>query len=345
MSDSTNTTQTDRPLTREDFVTSQEPRWCPGCGDYSILAQVRKVLPEIGVKKENIAIIAGIGCSSRFPYYVNTYGLHGIHGRAMPIATGVKISNPELSVWVATGDGDAMSIGGNHFIHLFRRNINLNIIMFNNQIYGLTKGQYSPTSERGKITKSTPQGSIDHPFNPAALAIAAGATFVARTIDRDPKHMQEMLKKAAHHTGSAFIEVYQNCNIFNDGAFAHLTDKKVKDDNILYLEHNKPLLFGKEKDKGIKIDGYNIEVVDLANGGNESDVMVYNEKEYDSSIAFILAKMTYNPNLPTPVGVFRHLDVKVYEDLLQEQINHDIEKKGKGDLKALMHSGETWTVD
>jgi len=334
----------DRPLTREDFVTDQEPRWCPGCGDYSILAQMRKVLPDIGVPKENIVFIAGIGCSSRFPYYVDTYGLHGIHGRAMAIASGVKISNPNLSVWVATGDGDALSIGGNHFIHLFRRNIDINIILFNNQIYGLTKGQYSPTSEKGKITRSTPHGSIDHPFNPAALAIASGATFVARTIDRDPSHMQEMFKKAAKHKGSSFVEVYQNCNIFNDGAFIQLTDKTVKDDNVLYLEDGKPLIFGKNKDKGIKVEGYSIKVVDLENGGNESDITVFNENEYDSSIAFILAKMTYNPELPTPVGIFRHRNIEIYEELLEQQIKKDIEKKGAGELSKLLNDAETWTV-
>ncbi len=332
-------------LSRKDFVTDQEPRWCPGCGDYSILAQVRKVLPEIGVPKENIVWIAGIGCSSRFPYYVNTYGFHGIHGRAAAIASGVKLANPNLSVWVATGDGDSLSIGGNHFIHLFRRNININIVLFNNQIYGLTKGQYSPTSEHGKITKSTPQGSIEHPFNPVALAIAAGATFVARSIDRDTKHLAEMLKKAAEHEGASFIEVYQNCNIFNNGAFSHLTDKKVKDDNVLYLEDGKPYVFGKNKDKMLKSHWTNFEIVDYNGNKNNGEIPIHNEKEYNSNIAFALSKLTYNPNLPTPVGVFRNVDVELYEDQLVKQIEIDTEKKGQGKLQDLLYAGESWIIN
>ena len=333
-----------KQLTRDDFVTDQEPRWCPGCGDYSILAQTRKVLPEIGVPKENIVWVSGIGCSSRFPYYVDTYGIHGIHGRAAAIATGVKLSNPDLSVWVATGDGDALSIGGNHFIHLFRRNIDINMVLFNNQIYGLTKGQYSPTSEHGKITKSSPLGSIEHPFNPVSLAIASGATFIARTMDRDPHHLAEMLKKASQHEGTSFIEVYQNCNIFNDGAFLHLTDKKVRSENVIYLEHDKPLIFGANKDKGLAFNGKSFDVLNLANGDKESDVMIYDEFEYDSTIAFSLSKMTYSPNKPT-VGAFRNVNVNLYEKQMMQQIDDHIASKGKGDLKTLLASGESWSVN
>ena len=334
-----------KQLTRDDFVTDQEPRWCPGCGDYSILAQTRKVLPEIGVPKENIVWVSGIGCSSRFPYYVDTYGIHGIHGRAAAIATGVKLSNPDLSVWVATGDGDALSIGGNHFIHLFRRNIDINMVLFNNQIYGLTKGQYSPTSEHGKITKSSPLGSIEHPFNPVSLAIASGATFIARTMDRDPHHLADMLKKASQHEGTSFIEVYQNCNIFNDGAFFHLTDKKVRNENVIYLEHDKPLIFGANKDKGLAFNGKSFDVLNLANGDKESDVMIYDEFEYDSTIAFSLSKMTYSPNKPTPVGAFRNVNVNLYEKQMMQQIDDHIASKGKGDLKTLLASGESWSVN
>jgi len=334
-----------KPLSREDFVTDQEPRWCPGCGDYSILAQIRKVLPEIGVPKENIVWVSGIGCSSRFPYYVETYGIHGIHGRAAAIASGVKLANPDLSVWVATGDGDSLSIGGNHFIHLFRRNIDINMILFNNQIYGLTKGQYSPTSEHGKVTKSSPLGSIEHPFNPVSLAIAAGATYVARSMDRDPHHLTEILKKAADHKGTSFVEVYQNCNIFNDGAFLHLTDKKVRADNIVYLKDGMPLIYGKEKDKGLAFNGKSFDTLNLSNGDKESDVMVYDEKEYDSSIAFALSKLTYNPNLPTPVGVFRHVDIELYEKQMLKQIDDHVALKGEGDLKTLLTTGEVWSVN
>lgn len=334
-----------KQLTRDDFVTDQEPRWCPGCGDYSILAQTRKVLPEIGVPKENIVWVSGIGCSSRFPYYVDTYGIHGIHGRAAVIATGVKLANPELSVWVATGDGDALSIGGNHFIHLFRRNIDINMVLFNNQIYGLTKGQYSPTSEQGKITKSSPLGSIEHPFNPVSLAIASGATFIARTMDRDPHHLSEMLLKASQHEGTSFIEVYQNCNIFNDGAFFHLTDKKVRAENVIYLEHEKPLIFGTNNDKGLTFNGKSFDILNLANGDKETDVMIYDEYEYDSTIAFSLSKLTYDPKKPTPVGIFRNVNIDLYEKQMVQQIKDDVTRKGKGDLKKLLASGESWSVN
>ncbi|MGN6800685.1 MAG: 2-oxoacid:ferredoxin oxidoreductase subunit beta, partial [Ginsengibacter sp.] len=256
-------------LTAKDFATDQEVRWCPGCGDYSILAQVQRVFPTLGIPKENFVIISGIGCSSRFPYYMNTYGMHSIHGRATAIASGLKASRPELSVWIVTGDGDSLSIGGNHTIHLLRRNFDVNILLFNNEIYGLTKGQYSPTSEQTKITKSSPFGSIDHPFNPAALALGADATFVARTMDRDPKHLQDMLLRSAKHKGASFLEIYQNCNIFNDGAFEIFTDKKTKAEETLFLVHGEPLVFGETKNKGIRLNGLKPEVVEL--NGNVSE--------------------------------------------------------------------------
>lgn len=344
MSD-TNIEQQIKTLTKDDFVTDQDPRWCPGCGDYSILAQVRRSLPDINVRRENIVWIAGIGCSSRFPYYVNSYGMHGIHGRAIAIASGVKIANPDLSVWVATGDGDAMSIGGNHFIHVFRRNININIVMFNNRIYGLTKGQYSPTSEIGKVTKSTPMGSIDHPFNPIALAIASGGTFVARSIDREPKHLAEMLKRAAMHHGTSYIEVYQNCNIFNDGAFEHLTDKSVRDDNVISLENGQPLIYGKNKDKGLVFNGTNFDIIEIGKNGNESDITVYNEREYDSNLPYALAKLTYNPKYPTPIGIFRHIDVDMYENLMQKQIENARKSRGDGNLQSLLNGTENWSIN
>ena len=267
-----------KKVTAKDFSTDQDVRWCPGCGDYSILAQVQRSFPEIGIPREKITWISGIGCSSRFPYYMDTFGMHSIHGRAPAIATGLKVARPDLSVWVATGDGDLLSIGGNHFIHACRKNIDLKILLFNNRIYGLTKGQYSPTSEQGKVTKSTPYGSVDYPFNPISLALGAEASFVARSIDREPKHLQAMIKRAAEHKGTAFIEIFQNCNIFNDGAFELLTDKATKEDNILYLEHGKPMIFGKEKNKGIKLVGLNPEIVDLTDGKNSiDDLFVHDE--------------------------------------------------------------------
>ncbi|RYZ31247.1 MAG: 2-oxoacid:ferredoxin oxidoreductase subunit beta, partial [Sphingobacteriales bacterium] len=258
-------------LTAKDFATDQEVRWCPGCGDYSILAQVQKVMPTLGIPREQIAIISGIGCSSRFPYYMNVYGMHSIHGRATAIASGLKASRPDMSVWIVTGDGDALSIGGNHTIHLLRRNFDVNVLLFNNQIYGLTKGQYSPTSEPNKVTKSTPFGSIDHPFNPMALALGADASFIARSMDRDPKHLQAMLLRAHGHKGASFLEIYQNCNIFNDGAFEAFTEKGTKADNALFVENGKPLVFGANSDKGIKLDGFKPVVVDLNNGHSADD--------------------------------------------------------------------------
>lgn len=333
-------------LTAKDFASDQDVRWCPGCGDYSILAQVQRSFPDIGVKKENIVWVSGIGCSSRFPYYMNTYGFHGIHGRAPAIATGLKIARPDLSVWVATGDGDLLSIGGNHFIHACRKNIDLKVLLFNNRIYGLTKGQYSPTSEKGKITKSTPYGSVDYPFNPISLALGAEATFVARTIDREPKHMQEIIKRAAAHKGFAFVEVFQNCNIFNDGAYSLLTEKETKADNVVVLEHGKPLVFGKDNSKGIKLDGFKPVVVDLNDGKNSiNDLWVHDDHDESPARAFILSQFTETPGLPTPIGVFRAIVKETYDEGIQTQIQRITEKKGKGDLKSLLYSGGTWEVN
>src|SRR5207344_245061 len=263
-----------------DFASDQDVRWCPGCGDYAILAQMKKVMPTLGIPREKIVFISGIVCSSRFPYYMNTYGMHSIHGRATAIASGLKASRPDLSVWIVTGDGDSLSIGGNHTIHLLRRNLDVNILLFNNQIYGLTKGQYSPTSEENKVTKSTPFGSIDHPFNPMALAMGADASFIARTMDRDPKHLQQTLLRCHQHKGASFLEIYQNCNIFNDGAFEIFTEKGSKPSETLFLEQGKPLLFGVQKDKGIKLDGFKPVVVDLANGASADDLWVHDESDF-----------------------------------------------------------------
>lgn len=329
--------------TSKDFSSDQDVRWCPGCGDYSILAQVQRVMPELNVPKEKVVFVSGIGCSSRFPYYMSTYGFHGIHGRATAIATGLKIARPDLSVWVATGDGDGLSIGGNHMIHTLRRNVDLNILLFNNQIYGLTKGQYSPTSEFGKVTKSTPYGSVDMPFNPASLALGSAGTFVARSMDRDPKHMQTIIKRAAEHKGTSFVEVYQNCNVFNDGAFFQFTEKETKSDSVVFLEHGKPLVFGKENDKGIKLDGFSPVVVSLKDGSHSAnDLLVHNEK--DSTLAFILANMTYNLELPRPFGIFLAIDRPRYEDEISKQLDSAVSKRGRGSLEKLLNSGDTWVI-
>ena len=333
-------------LTSKDFATDQEVRWCPGCGDYSILAQVQKVMPGLGIPKENIVIISGIGCSSRFPYYMNTFGMHSIHGRATAIASGLKASRPELSVWVVTGDGDGLSIGGNHTMHLLRRNFDINILLFNNQIYGLTKGQYSPTSESKKITKSTPFGSLDHPFNPLALAMGADATFVARTMDRDPKHLQQLLIRANQHKGASFLEIYQNCNIFNDGAFEIFTEKSTKPDETLFLEQGKPLVFGAQQNKGIKLDGFKPVVVELGSEFSADDLWVHDEKDFYK--AQILSRMFDDPriegHLPRPFGVFYESDRLSYEDLMTMQIDEVIKTKGSGDLDKLLRGNETWTI-
>ncbi|MGB3007380.1 MAG: 2-oxoacid:ferredoxin oxidoreductase subunit beta [Chitinophagaceae bacterium] len=332
-------------LTAKDFATDQEVRWCPGCGDYSILAQVQKVMPTLGIPRENIVIISGIGCSSRFPYYMNTYGMHSIHGRATAVASGLKASRPELSVWIVTGDGDSLSIGGNHTIHLLRRNIDVNILLFNNQIYGLTKGQYSPTSEEHKITKSSPMGSIDHPFNPAALALGADASFVARSMDRDPKHLQAMLLRANGHKGTSFLEIYQNCNIFNDGAFEIFTEKGTKAQETLFIEQGKPLVFGAANDKGIKLDGFRPVIIDLNNGFSADDCWVHDEQ--DIYKAQILTRIFDDPknegHLPRPFGVFYQHNRACYEELMADQITEASSRK-PADLDKLLRGNEVWTI-
>lgn len=331
--------------TPKDFQSDQDVRWCPGCGDYSILAQVQRTLPLLGIKKEDYVFVSGIGCSSRFPYYVDLYGFHGIHGRAPAIATGIKLANPKLSVWVTAGDGDLLSIGGNHFIHTCRKNIDIKILLFNNRIYGLTKGQYSPTSELHKVTKSSPYGTIDYPFNPVALAIGTEATFVARSMDRDPKHLQEMILRAGKHKGTSFIEIFQNCNIFNDGAFLHLTEKEYKRENVLYLKHGEPMIFGNENDKGIRLDGFNPLIVSLKNGKwSKDDLLVHDEFNPDPAYAFMLAHLDERPGFPTPVGVFRQISKPTYDEMLLEQINQVKAKKGEGDLKKLFFDATTWEV-
>ena len=335
------TAATGTKLARKDFVSDQDVRWCPGCGDYAILAQVQKVMPELGVPRESIVFISGIGCSSRFPYYMNTYGFHSIHGRAPAIATGLKAARPELSVWVVTGDGDGLSIGGNHLIHILRRNLDVNILLFNNRFYGLTKGQYSPTSEQGKVTKSTPMGSVDYPFNPLSVALGADGTFVARTVDVEAKHLQDVVKRAHEHRGTSFVEILQNCNIFNDGAYAPLTEKDTKADAQLVLEHGKPLVFGKNRDKGIRMSGHSLEVVQLGNGFSEADLIVHDET--DTALAFLLSLMT-PPHFPTPVGVLRCIERQPYEEILHEQIRAAKQRQGPGDLNSLFNRGDTWTV-
>jgi len=333
--------------TSKDFTSDQDVRWCPGCGDYSILKQVQTIMPEIGIKKENIVFVAGIGCSSRFPYYMDCYGVHGIHGRATAIASGIKATRPELSVWVVTGDGDGLSIGGNHTIHLLRRNLDINVLLFNNEIYGLTKGQYSPTSPVGKIAKSTPYGSVDHPFNPIALALGAEGTFVARSLDRDPKHLKEILKRAHQHKGTSFTEIYQNCNIFNDGAFFTYTEKESKPEEALFVEQGKPLVFGKNQSKGIKLDGFKPTIVDLTNGANSvNDLWVHDE--HDTVKANILARFFDDPqlegHLPRPFGIFYSYNRKCYEDSLMEQITSIKSQKGEGDLDKLIAGKQTWEI-
>ena len=332
-------------LKKADFVSDQEVRWCPGCGDYAILNNVQKVMPELGIPREKIVFVSGIGCSSRFPYYMNTYGFHSIHGRAPAVATGIKCANPDLSVWVITGDGDALSIGGNHFIHAIRRNLDLKYILFNNRIYGLTKGQYSPTSEFGKRTKSTPSGTIDYPINPLSLAIASESTFVARSIDIDVKHLGSIVEAAAKHKGMSFIEVYQNCNIFNDGAFDYFAERTVRPDRALYLEHGKPMVFGKNREKGIRMNGALPEVVTIGeNGITENDLLVHDIYLKDPSVAFMLARME-QPEFPQPVGIFRAIERPTYEDMMGDQIDAAIAKSGPGSLEKLIHSGDTWVVE
>ncbi len=335
-------------LTSKDFTSNQEVRWCPGCGDYSILKQVQTILPEIGLRREEIVFISGIGCSSRFPYYLNTYGMHSIHGRAPAIASGLKIANPALSIWVITGDGDALSIGGNHLIHLLRRNFDMNVLLFNNEIYGLTKGQYSPTSPEGKVTKSTPMGSIDHPFNPLALAAGANGTFIARTMDRDPKHLRDVLKEANDHKGTSLVEIYQNCNIFNDGAFEVFTDKSSKPNTAVFVEHGKPIIFGENNSKGLRLDGALPVITDLASGSFGPDDLWIHDK-HDRFKANLLMRCFDTPkpdgsSLPRPFGVFYKESKSLYEQSLHEQIADSIKRKGAGDLDALLKGKNTWEI-
>jgi 2-oxoglutarate ferredoxin oxidoreductase subunit beta len=328
-------------LTRKHFVSGQDVRWCPGCGDYAILAAFQKTLADIGASRERTVVVSGIGCSSRFPYYVNTYGVHSIHGRAPTLATGIKCARPELQVWVVTGDGDGLAIGGNHFLHALRRNIDINILLLNNRIYGLTKGQYSPTSELGKRTKSSPDGSIENPMNPIGVAIGAEASFIARTVDVFQKHLSEVLRRAAEHSGAALVEIAQNCVIFNKGAWGHLTDPDARHENVLYLEHGKPMRFGNKLGKGIRLNGLEPEVVNVADVGEEN-LLVHDEQAEEPTLAYFLSRMG-PPGFPTPVGVFRDVRKPVYDEQLMAQIEKSREDKGQ-DLDALYRQGETWAV-
>jgi 2-oxoglutarate ferredoxin oxidoreductase subunit beta len=326
-----------------DFGSEQDVRWCPGCGDYSILAQMKKTLATIGDPREKTVFISGIGCSSRFPYYMNTYGMHSIHGRAPAFATGLKVCRPDLTVWVITGDGDALSIGGNHLMHAIRRNVDINIVLFNNRIYGLTKGQYSPTSETGKITKSSPVGSIDNPLTPLSVAMGCGASFVARSIDVNIKHLGQTLLRAAAHKGTSFVEVYQNCNIFNDGVWKYATDRKTKTDNLIELEHGKPLVFGKDRDKGIRLNGMTPEVVELGKGISEDDLLFHDEKSTEPSLAFLLSRLR-QPEFPEAIGVFRDIAMPVYDEGVNQQVDQAQEANPDATLDELFNSGTSWDV-
>lgn len=336
-----------KTLSAKDFATDQDVRWCPGCGDYSILKQVQSVLADLNKNKEETVFISGIGCSSRFPYYMETYGMHSIHGRATAIASGLKATKPELDVWIITGDGDSLSIGGNHLIHLLRRNFNVNILLFNNEIYGLTKGQYSPTSPKGKVTKSSPLGVLDHAFNPLALALGADATFVARTMDRDPRHLKDILKRAEAHRGSSLVEIYQNCNVFNDGAFFTYTDKDTKPEMALFLEQGKPLIFGANQDKGIRLNGFAPEVVTIGENFSVDDLWIHDEK--DPFKAHLLSRMFDDPRderaMPRPFGIFFTSDRVCYEEAMQLQIEQAQADKGTGDLDALLAGNNTWKIE
>jgi 2-oxoglutarate/2-oxoacid ferredoxin oxidoreductase subunit beta len=330
-------------LTRKDFQSDQEVRWCPGCGDYAVLAAVQGLMPDLGLEKEKVVFISGIGCSSRFPYYMETYGIHSIHGRAPALASGLVMTRPDLSVWVVTGDGDALSIGGNHFIHCLRRNMNLKILLFNNEVYGLTKGQYSPTSREGMISKSTPFGSIDHPFNPVSLALGAEATFVARTLDNDRKHIAEVLRAAAAHKGSAFVEIYQNCPVFNDGAFDVLTAKGGRAQYQIRLVHGEKILFGPNQEHGVVLDDGSAKIVDVADAGIDA-VAVHDAHRDDPSLAFALSRLSHNPTGPTPMGIFRQVEHPTYDEQMGRQLVTAQEKMGPGDLEKLLLSGDTWEV-
>jgi 2-oxoglutarate ferredoxin oxidoreductase subunit beta len=335
----------DTPLTRKDFETDQDVRWCPGCGDYAVLAQIQKLLPTLGIRRENFAFVSGIGCSSRFPYYMATYGMHTIHGRAPAIASGLKVSRPDLSVWVVTGDGDALAIGGNHFIHVMRRNVGIKVVLLNNQIYGLTKGQASPTSPMGAKSKTTPLGSIDRPFNPVSMALAAGATFVARTVDMELAHMGEVLRQAALHQGTAFVEIYQNCVTYNDGAFDFITNKATKDETRLLLEHGKPLVFGKARNRGIRFVGAEAEVIPLDDGQySEADCAMHDVRAAGTGPAFLIAQLEA-PDFPVPLGVFRAVQVPTYETLNAQLGETARSRSGAGRLEQLLTSGATWTIE
>ena len=326
--------------TAKDFASDQEVKWCPGCGDYSILKQVQSILPEIGIKRENMVFVSGIGCSSRFPYYMNTYGIHSIHGRAPAVATGIKLANPELNVWIITGDGDGLSIGGNHFIHLMRRNLDVNILLFNNEIYGLTKGQFSPTSQLGLKTKSSPFGVIDQPFNPLSLALGSGATFVSRTLDREPKSLREVLLEAQKHKGTSFVEIYQNCVIFNDGVFDEFTNKATKEDANLYLENGKPLKFGKDLSKGIILENFEPKIIDITEDTDESKLWIHDETSILK--AQILARFNFDEefsDFPRPFGVFYKKNRASYEETFTNQV-----EKNKPDMQQLLNGNITWTV-
>jgi len=327
------------PLTKKDLKSDQEVRWCPGCGDYSILNSVQAVLAELGIPREKFVVVSGIGCSSRFPYYMNTYGFHTIHGRAPAIATGVKIANPDLAVWMITGDGDALSIGGNHTAHLLRRNVDIKVLLFNNQIYGLTKGQYSPTSPVGLKTKSTPFGSVDRPFNPIAFALGAGATFVARTMDTHPKHMEKTLALAAAHKGSAFVEIFQNCVIFNDGAFEGVANRKVRDDRTFDLEAGQPMVYGTNLDKGVRFDGFEVKF------GAASEAQVWDPSVATCAPAQLLSELDGHPEKPTAIGLFRRIEAPTYDGAVRAQVANVLAKRGRGNLKDLLFAGDTWTVE
>ena len=326
--------------TAKDFASDQEVKWCPGCGDYSILKQVQSILPEIGIKRENMVFVSGIGCSSRFPYYMNTYGIHSIHGRAPAVATGIKLANPELNVWIITGDGDGLSIGGNHFIHLMRRNLDVNILLFNNEIYGLTKGQFSPTSQLGLKTKSSPFGVIDQPFNPLSLALGSGATFVSRTLDREPKSLREVLLKAQKHKGTSFVEIYQNCVIFNDGVFDEFTNKATKEEANLYLENGKPLKFGKDLSKGIILENFEPKIIDITDDTDESKLWIHDETSILK--AQILARFNFDEefsDFPRPFGVFYKKNRASYEETFTNQV-----EKNKPNMQQILNGNITWTV-
>jgi 2-oxoglutarate ferredoxin oxidoreductase subunit beta len=329
---------------KKDWTSDQEIRWCPGCGDYSILTAVQMLMPDLGARREDTVFVSGIGCSSRFPYYMNTYGIHSIHGRAPAVATGIAVTRPDLHVWVITGDGDALSIGGNHLMHALRRNVNLTIILFNNQIYGLTKGQYSPTSEAGKVTKSTPFGSLDHPYNPVSLALGAEASFVARTHDMDRKHMMETFRRAYQHQGASLVEVYQNCNVFNDGAFDTILAKDARPQMLISLRHGQPIRFGPDAERGVVFEDGSARVVEVADVG-EDRLVVHDEHRQDPSLAFALSRIADGPTSPTPIGVFRDVERPHYGALVDQQLVLAAERKGPGDLEQLLHSGATWTVN